>query len=523
MLKTYSKKLLLNLLFAGFLLSACTDKSVDLDNLSTDIRISGTYALPLLKESIITMRDILNESDSEIARGITLDTIADGTLALTCADSFAYNIGDDAGLNSGFADLKMEAGSLNLPGLGVISNALVGTPFTVPVTLDLSTIPATDGNSHEISYIHYYGGKMKFADLPDGVTVNKVTIGNVDYTVSNGEFAIPAQGITITSSPIDFEIVAQTAISEFAPTFGIDSPTSFQVGGKFKYEFGEGMKVNYNVDLSEFLGGSNLTFYDPRFDFTMESDGINVPLILVIKQLNDKVFSGKNGKGLELNIADASVSRDADIFANDAERNAYQSLLTTDEDSIKIVYSINTLDDGNIYYISSDASVKIRINAALPLWLNNGSYIVYSDTVKIDGESIKDEDFSFDDDTEITLRFAYENHLPFGLNLRMSLLDEAGAPLKIGSADYKDAGDGVSKATVDSEGNVSGISEGNLDLSLSKGEYDDLKNAGNLIIKYMSDKNSNVNTDKVKLKASDYLKIKHAGLILSGGITFNEN
>jgi hypothetical protein len=552
----FKKTLFCLLMTGGLYLSSCVDDKIDMDNLSTDVRLEGTYAFPALKESKITMRDLIKEYGGNTEDDAVLDSTANvhpGLVALYYEDVFPYAMNSDKNINGGFEELKVSLKTLEFD----IPVASVGTA-QVQGTFDLNgSISAKKGDQHNIKKIHLLGANAKITPI-SGVTVSKVTIKSgsttTKYTtnVVNGSFDLPDVLIENGDSfIIDLSYASgATTPSQIELTV---QPADYVVWGWFNYTLYNFEKTDsYAADISQYLDESHFEFCDPQFEFRVDNDNIGVPLFLNLRNIivNEGFSSYRNlaigeangypfeilyPKDIDQDIEPVlyNVNGDkSDVYG--FNKDIYSTLVGTDLKNVATVYDLKTKDivvtDETlpIQFVSSKGVINVHAKAILPFWIKKGS-LAYSDTIK-DLDLGKDEDYELDESiTSVALKFTYKNHLPFDMGVKVFVLDENKQQMQIDGEDFikePENSEKFKKGNVDNSGVVTAETPGELYLTLTAKEYNTLKTAKHLKIQYKSDDScSNPNDpivdhnlDKVvKVKTTDYLTVQ-IGVIVKGAV-----
>ncbi|MDR0560808.1 MAG: hypothetical protein LBG92_11620 [Prevotellaceae bacterium] len=372
-----------------------------------------------------------------------------------------------------------------------------------------------------------------FIDFP----VN-VETGNSEkiYQFPKSSFYIAADGkikIEITLKGDDQTIINANDKIDIKIGFVSDNDSRYVSFGYFNYSMDNVTDLHvedYKADLYNYVpAGSVLKFENPKFEFEAESNiGVDIDFTLDTIQAITETGTLKFSSKASLNpikrantLGQPVVSQlkpiDKQFFTENGNQNI-SDYFSTQLKSMNFHYQLNTgkiADLDNIAgltesFIPSDGELSIRGKMTVPLSFDNGSVLVYSDTVEIDfGED------SFDDVSEIKLNFTYVNHFPIGMYADIFLLDENYRPLtqeayqKIYIDRPEIYADGADK------GKVKTGKEGKTSVGFSKNSatsIEQLKNAHYLLIKYRSHSETNP-VDPMRLTASDYISAKISGEI----------
>ncbi|MDR1859947.1 MAG: hypothetical protein LBR06_03385 [Bacteroidales bacterium] len=511
-------------LFVVGVFASCVEKGIDLNNLSTDeVLVKGDFAFPILNRSSISIREIVKRSKGEIPGDthVTLDTTATGILAVAYVDSFSYAMEEDKNFSEAFSSLKSKVKSLSLPATGG-APVPAGAQFDIPFKFDLSTaIPSPSSqNKHVIDHVTYTSGTL---------TISATSLTAVSLIASDGTvYPIIGGKITITeANPLiinadDYKLrVTTTGGSGTAINVGISSD-DFTVYGWFSYGFEKPVnKESVIANVADFLGDSQISFYAPQIDFAVEQSGIDIPLIFNLAKVNDLEFSDggldfpvESGKTITVNREAISNADDREIFSHMLSRESLgEGVGVSFAIKTKEIADItNAATRGDMQSFSTDAAMNVGITALLPLWLNEGSNLVYSDTTSLDIGG----DINLVDGSKTTLRLNYTSHLPLGFSLSIAPLDADYRPLQIGGQSEKVLGD-FAQADTSADGDVTVEKTGDINFELTKTEFEDLQKATYLKLGFRLFGNS---ASKAKLNASDFLSLK-MGLVISGGFIFN--
>ena len=586
MKKMCNFKFLLFLLFlpGSLYLTSCVDKSVDLDNLSKDVLADGVFVFPAIKDSRITMRDLLieygNNTDDEAVFDST-STVHPGLVALYYEKTTTYNAsaGGEKNINGGFGNLKFVMNDVDFKitvepdGNGQVSG-----------NIDInSNIRVSDPrDAHNITRIELKGAIARFTPIA-GITLKTIQVGDLKTPVPVNAWVCNLGDVTIKENDeikITYSLVGGDIV--FPDVNMHVTSTDYVVWGWFDYKENYVKKEeNFDADISKYLEESNFIFCDPQFEFTIKNNNVGVPLIFRLRDIavneglsNTKSLSfnpnsvNPNNGGYpfpmlypnmvnkdvpfvlyNVNVekagpvsggydfvthpdpgkTDVKVFQPKDNGGYNFDKNIYSDLIGTFLKKVSAVYDLMTdpakYNTGDEQFISSQGTIDVYIKALLPFWVNKG-LLAYTDTIT-DLDLGDDKDYEILDNTTVTLRFTYNNHLPFNMYVRASLLDENNKPITIGGKTYKEPESFFAKGSVANQV-VTSATSGTLDIVLNKAEYDDLRKAKNMKLVYYSDEPYNKEEHNppykeiIQVRTTDYLDVK-VEVVVKGSVIFKEN
>ncbi|MDR3236266.1 MAG: hypothetical protein LBT48_06000 [Prevotellaceae bacterium] len=544
MKKTLQKGLLFLLTAGGLWTVSCMDDKLDLDNVSLTMRAEGTYAIPLIY-SKITIRDLIGKYGGDTTGVAVLDSttgVHPGLIALFYENESSYAMRD---FNQGFydADLRLNDLDIQIPQTGF---HIEGLTLTGNINLNSSVPLQSPDDSHYIDHVDFkqLSGTIELDTDGGDIELDSIRIGGKEIKIVDNQFS--ADELTL------YEGGTFTLVYDYnGGEVNVDyvnikiSSTAFVAWGWFDYTFrSEDTKSDsVNADLKKFLGENSFDVYDPQFEFSVSNYNVGVPLILNLQNINDLQFNGGDGHPFTLispseinttsTISGLCLNRDSSETMN-FDRTKYSSLITSELKTVSTKYDFyskpidveNPEERGDMQFIASDGSLDVKIKAIVPLWINK-RYFSYTDTVQLNVEQAEDnEKIVIDDNATITLRFSYKSHLPFDMNIRMSLLDKNNVPITIGGQAHKEPsasfkGGKLGPDTVyDADGEskiVTEATDGELDITLTHQEYKDLQQASSMLLTFYSDGEPVV----LQMRTSDYLEVR-TGAIITGGVIIKQ-
>ncbi|MDR1372604.1 MAG: hypothetical protein LBJ17_05705 [Dysgonamonadaceae bacterium] len=548
------KKRFLWLLFLamGLNLVSCVDKNIDYNNVASDIYYKGNLDFPIIHVDSVTIRDLLKEYGSNSDSTIYLDTLdypnQDALIALYYKNSFEYGLRTDDKINESFMELEQEfgIGGLNLviPRLIPISSQQYEGLFSL--NRDIPTKHSgNDGDRYWIYSIDIIKADIDVKLFPDNTVahINEITIGDNQtfYPVNNKLNGVSLRMDSASTFNIKFDMSPGT-LDSIAVT--VSTLEDFTIYGWFDFTLSPDKLDSVSVDIASYTEGSHgIQFIDPRFELTVKNYNLGVPLVMNLQSISTVTnsatrlldFNSPGGYEFKLPVAELN-SVDVPllpIYLNKDEHATYgfdsltyTQLLDIDVNNLFTNYGFYTnLNDyteaessgftnlSKLQFISSQAKIGLDVKAVLPFWLHKG-VLQYSDTVK--GVDLVTEDMELDEDIEVTLYFEYVNNLPLPLNVDITFLDEDNLSVAIEKKSFP-----IKRGVVGSDGLVSSSTTGEFSLSLSKTEYDMLKDVENIILKYSTEPDNDENyQQEIKLRTSDWISLKISASI-KGGITIN--
>lgn len=298
-----------------------------------------------------------------------------------------------------------------------------------------------------------------------------------------------------------------------APGTNVTANVSFQ---DMEYRYAKGFFADQTADLtpekieinafgSSLLDGTNISFADPKIDFTVINE-VGVPTKVYFTSLEAR----KPGASLPIQINPASpVTIGFPLIMGDSAKTSVavtNAKALLDFAPTEFYYKVNArinegLTTGNNFVVDT-SELKVRMRVEVPLY-GHASNILLSDTLKLD---LSDLDKSTIESAALKIKTT--NQIPLSANLQFYLTDE----------NYKVLDSLIAPAQTNlikgSEVNASGdfVSAGIVDelLPLSSDKLEKIFKADKLIIKARVNtvKNANGTFPDVKFKSSYKMDIK---------------
>ncbi|MDR0832993.1 MAG: hypothetical protein LBN93_02230 [Candidatus Symbiothrix sp.] len=452
----------------GLWLTSCMGEELDLDNLSEDIQLGGTFETPVLTETIFRIDSLLkhiDQSDSKATIGVNDAGIA----ALFFTDepqvwsmtqinedfsSFSADMANLA-ISDLFADNALITWMINTIGAGVIptgTNVTHDFAFSLAGAFDVPTarkIDHIDLRKEQITLrIRSTDLDIKTDDLlkitlkfPQYNSAAQKTVttflnkGTGETTVVfDDPFNLDCTKDIITSLELIGDgqtTLRQSSKIDINITF---APQEYTAYGWFNLVIpGETKNVNVDADMQKYLAeGSNLIFADPKLNFTVAST-VGTPLIMKLNLLEAQYKDGstKTLENIAFNINPSTttlLTLNKETFTKTADRTTFMNMFTTNLTGLTVDYSLETphIDDiehpgVDMQNISSTAELSLQEDVELPFSLNTGSLILYNDTIDADlTTDLKPEDVN----ATVTLYLDYVNELPVDADIKIYRLDE---------------------------------------------------------------------------------------------------
>jgi hypothetical protein len=566
-------------------LASCVDKSIDLGNLSNEMLIGGKIPLPVLDSSRLSIEELLREyrpNDNNL-HGVIIDTddnndiylaydtlfTYDLTLINTNFDSFAsgmLKVGIDEMLSPNIRDLLKFSGKDEIK----LSSDLSLEPLKVIRPYDMDT---QLGNEMQGSIPKQKLTKIEFRNTDIIITTHtsidlktdnmlqiRLEMSGIDpiqVAVKKGEQATRISYDRFTVEAVDTIKVTFTMQGDDKTIVKIDDTISCGVEfesrdknpnyiayGYFNYRFedAEEYKIDTLVaDIYSYLPkGTQLSLLDPKFNFIVSSN-IGVPFYFRLKKMTSHLYN-EDGKIETKELAPDSafyIARSLlpgksveqqfdvndDLFTKDGG-DGFSAFINTQLSSLNFFYSFDTelvelADNPDLpeEFIPSDGKIEIQGTLRVPMAFGEESKIYYQDTIKLDFNT---ESLEYVDSLE--LRLTYENHLPIGFYLDLSLLDENNQNILGEGVVYQSIV--MPKSKTNDEGIViedpNTISKGVWPLVFKKDTKTsilEMEKAKYLVLNYESIRVGDERTP-IRLKTTDYILVK-LGAIIDGKITLN--
>jgi hypothetical protein len=548
-MKNYTKTLLA---FAALLcigLSSCMD-NVDMDNLSTDMRLGGKLALPL-GSSEFTMKDLLARYKPDSLIKVEVD---EKGVVMLCAENIVdYKTPDLSEQFGKLVDSMMKFSVKTQP------LVLENVGFPISIVFPQNTIIAQDttmqfnfnslnqdNTVQEITRILFKKTNIKVR-VETSLNKNKkgfliVTMqipGTTDSIVIDAcdtltehkktNLMIMADKKQTTDYKIKFKITGngETSIS---PNDRINISIAFEdsefvVYGYFYYSDGKKQMQPYHVDLFSFLPeGTDLKLYAPSIKFDIASN-IGIPFIFNLDTITSYIHGEPEPTYVETHLVKDSVINRSTELGVPALSTITIDKSTFPDDNASAIFNtkLDSLSTGYIFkapmfgsslvgateqFIGSDSWMRLTANVQMPFWLDSGSVITYADT-------IESEDLTNEYITSASLTFRYTSKLPLGFEFTVKLLDKDKKPVEVSAPEkYRY---NIKAAPVDAYGDVAANSrDGEFIIEYDANTVDELKKAKYVVINLKA--TGATPQSRIKIMNTNSLKIS-AELRTEGGLT----
>ncbi|MDR2814890.1 MAG: hypothetical protein LBB79_09620 [Prevotellaceae bacterium] len=527
-------------------LPSCMD-SVDLNNLSTDMKLGGTLAAPI-GSTEFTIKELLERYKPEDSL-ISIRVDDDKTVMLYAENVVDYETPDLSEKFKALADdvmnYSIKTQPLNLENVG----------FSVGITphkdevIEQDTTMAFDFNnlnddnsSQEISRILFKKTNVKVTvdtygkSYPAGFLVITMPLpGTTDSIVidASTDSVYPKENLTVkmgnnavTSYTTRFKITGngttEIAASDMINITVAFTESDYVVYGHFYYNDGERLSEPYEINLFDFMPeGTDLRFFAPSLKFNLSSN-IGIPFIFDMDTITSTIHGEANPKHIKVTLNKNNVVYPADAPEKEAvsvitidnssfPNNNASDIFSTGVSSIAAAYTFRAPERGDSLadkeqFIASNGKLKLTASIQMPFWLDTGSVIAYADT--LDGIDVEDFDYI----TNASLIFTYTSRLPIGFDVTIALLDERKREIAVEKPDkYRYQ---IEAASVDGNGVVSNPKKGEFSINYDSSIINDLKKAKHLVIRVKA--TGATPNSKIKITDNDGLTIK-AGLRTEAG------
>lgn len=453
--KTLLKKVIL---FSGLLFgaSSCIDDSYDLDNISTDAHLDYEVYLPLAHSSV-TMTDLLGKIKEDISEieeredGLiyfVYDTITSFELdpiKLEVKD-YTYTTTLDLALPS--FDSNVIPSGMTEP--GIKAGEVLKFPFEVPLEIDdhsgtgridkVDVKKATFKFSLGPSTINDLGRKVRLElEIPSGVVEGGLE-SKSSWNPSTGVLSLVLDESKLNLNSAKLNLVCKIIATENIPVRELGENVDISIlsekakieyhtiYGAFKSAEAQMNRADLGIDIfHEKSVKYNLIVMDPSFSMDVYTN-CGIPLKAEISSLLYKNVEGeeflstfRNNEtfySYEFNYSNKEHSK-VKAFSDEFDRNhgSLDKVFNSHPDSILMdcKFTLNgDPEDGKTFFLHDTTFVETHLNAEIPFWVGNDSYIIAEDT--IDGidilselEDYQEEDYSIDV-AEVFLEF--DNRLP---------------------------------------------------------------------------------------------------------------
>jgi hypothetical protein len=527
--------------------------NVDMNNLSTDVRVGGKLALPV-GSSKFTIKDLLERYDADTLINVGVDDA--GTVMLYVENVINYTTPD---LSEKFSELTD-----NVMNYSVKTKPfdLGGFNFTVKpangAVLERDTTMTFDFDGMNDDEAVQKINRILFKETTLKVNVN--TYGKIyppgflaltmEIPGANDSIVIDMSQRAISEKKTNLEIrMNQNATTSYKIKFKvtgdgnttiatdaqIDIDIAFEdseyaIYGYFYYNDGKRQIQPYHVDLFSYLPeGTDVRFYAPSFKFNV-TNNIGIPFIFDMDTVtsyghdeSEPTHVALNMEGNNIiNAAPAPGSPVTSTIVIDKDKfpggNA-SAIFKTSLDSISATYTFKTTERSSALageaeqFIESNSWMRVTASAQMPFWLDAGSVIAYADTI-----ANIDLDLANDYITNASLIFSYTSHLPIGFELTIVPLDENKRAIAVSSPDrYRYD---IKAASVDGSGAVSSPLKGELVINYDENIANDLKKAKHLIVKVKA--TGATPSSRIKITDANGMEVK-VELRAEGGVAINMN
>lgn len=537
---------LILLLFMGLFISACVDDDIDINKVSNNMSLSSSLAAPL-GEADFNIEKLLGNFKAKDSN-FTIKT-DNSVLTIFYKDTIEYVNPTDFAISGAACLSKVVTGSdFTNPIIGN-QNLTIPTTFNAHKEFHITKIDDDKESNIDSVYFEYSkikvslatninltGGssievKIKLKDATTGDTTKIVTISTIDgakeidlsnfevsTTSKDSTYAVPMEikFIPTTGNPISVSSTDSLNL-KFEP-FDISNdangkPKSKYIAfGNFKYSkvYQPGYeKVFNNLKLYDYLPkGTMIRPIDPSITINFKSN-IGIPLNLNIDSLqtedgiNIKKATFSNGNQFKINRAtlNDTLANTQIVFNQKPENGNIDDLFSIKLN--KALFNINFTRDSvspitSRQFIRSDSKVKADVTIAIPVWLEVGSILAYSDTLDFKMDDLLNNDAV----TNAVVKLTNTNRLPLGMKVIFKILDEN--KNIIPSANqylYK-----IDPATVNSEGEVLKETSSSFCITYNEASIADLRKAKYILLEVQG--NGANDNSRIKIKAQNGLKIK---------------
>jgi hypothetical protein len=526
--------------------------NVDIDNLSTDMKLGGKLAFPV-GSSKFTIKELLERYDADSLIGVGVDDA--GTVMLYVENIFNYETRDlskkfgtlvDSVLNFSVKTEPFALGELDnfdpTPGNGVPLEKDATMMFNFNRLNDDETVQELTGilfkkttikvNVNTFDKTYDPGFLVMTMQIPgtDSIIVIDASRGSFSENKTNLKMQINKN--KTTDYNVNFKVTGDGSTT-IAADAQVDVTIAFEdseyvVYGYFYYNDGIKQMEPFDVNLFSYLPeGTDLRFYNPSIKFNVTSN-IGIPFLFDLDTLtaHNHGESEPTHESLKMNendgikrattLGDSTISTIVIDKSNFVDENKTLAMFKTSLESISAAYTFRALErdqltDTTEQFIESGSYLRMTASAQLPFWLDTGSVIAYADT-------IADIDLSEANDyiTSASLIFNYTSNLPIGFEVTIIPLDENKRDIAVASPDkYRYS---IASAPVDGDGVVSRPLEGTFSIDYDKSIADEMGKAKHLVIKVKA----KGFTPKSRIKITDVngLEVK-VELRAEGGIDYN--
>ncbi len=540
-MKLTTPKVLAVILAAGMLsLSSCIDESIDLKNLSSDVQVGGNIAAPL-GEMTVTIDDLINELTIDSTLGIEINE-RNGVVNIYFSDTLSFE-------NPANVDLT-NFGSIHkvlTPGVSI------GLPVVIPVGDQTYTITETydfndiniDTTEQRVDSIRFTNTTIK-ATIETNLPPNFISIDielPVEFEGESGQVVkMDLTGPTTTRNFTAENFIVRSEDGQLSTTFpinviahgdgvtGLSGTDSIAINISLEsatyiaygyFNYGENLvqdSLDVKFDLySELPDGSMIYPKNPEFQFDLISN-VGIPLKFNINELKTfetsatptvtKSASFSGNPTLSKNITAApnttTTATTTVTLNNEPANGEIDELFKIKVDSISTKFGFGIKDmpiNTSGQFVSSNSKIDIKLGINVPFWLDAGSVLSMTDTLKNVGNDLTTI-LADDNIKEAYLRLKYTNMLPMGLALSMQLMDESYAVIALTTLyEYE-----IKAASVNAQGEATTASEKTIDIKFDKNAINELKQTKH--IKLIVTAQGYDASSQMKFRMQDWLKIK---------------
>lgn len=537
-------------LFTAFTLvfSSCVDESINLKKLSTDVKIGGNLAAPL-GEITISIQDIMDSITIDSTSNISIGDES-GVITIYFSDTLEYLNPAEIDFSSfGTIEETIDFGGPT----GFAPDSVF--PLIIPFGIN-PRFPVVRGyNFNDINKdtTEQRVDSIRFTNTSINVTVTSSI--NLPAGLASLDIQLPAEFLeldtsqvvkmdlvgTSTSKDFDYENFVVNSLGNDTTDFNIDiivngdgvtainsadwikiditlSNTSFVAHGFFNY--GEDLLAKdegLEMDLYSILPEGSLIYpHNPEFNFKLESN-IGVPLLFNLKELKSfdidtipvlsksATFNGVPSKTYNISPAPSPGQKATTsiIINRDVDKGRTNELFTIKADSISSKFSFGVkslpITTGG-QFVTSDSKMKVIMDTKMPFWLDEGSNITITDTIKLDTKTITDI-LGEDNVKEAYLYVKATNKLPIGVTIDLDLLDADSLAVSTTPYLYE-----IKSGTVNAEGETIAPTVSVIEIKFTKDNINELK-ATSFIKFTVSIKGYDINS-QMKFRMEDWLKLK---------------
>ncbi|MDR1022510.1 MAG: hypothetical protein LBL94_04455 [Prevotellaceae bacterium] len=548
-MKNYAKALLTFFAALCICLPSCMD-NVDIDNLSTDMKLGGKLAFPV-GASKFTIKDLLERYEADTLFRVGVDTA--GTVMLYVENIVDYETPDlfeEFGtLVDSMMNFSVKTKPFELKGFNFTAKPSAGSVMEkdTTMTFDFNNLN-DDGEVQEITRILFKETTIKVkVNTFDANYKKDFMVITMQIPGTTDSIVIDASQASSSEKKINLEIrmdkedkinykvkfkVTGDGESEISTEAKIDISIAFEdseyaVFGYFYYNDGKKQMQPYHVNLFSYLPeGTDFRFFAPSFKFDVTSN-IGIPFIFDLDTLTSYSHDESEPTHVKINMGGSNIINRAPTLGSSAtsaiviDKDKFpggnaSAIFKTSLDSISAAYAFKVPERDNStdqeeQFIESGSWMRMTASAQMPFWLDGGSVIAYADTITgIDLSAANDYI------TSAALIFTYTSNLPLGFEVTITPLDENMRPIEVSSPDkYRY---NIKAAPVDGDGAVSSPLKGTFNIDYDKSVAGEMKKAKHLKINV---KAKGVTPDaKIKIADTNGLEIK-VELRAEGGVDYN--